>query len=727
MSNRLPVKITRDDNDFHIQPSEGGLATGLAGVHQQGQNLWIGWPGIPAEQLDNPGYFTRKLNNLRLVPLYLDEEELEGFYEGFSNEVLWPIFHYISTYANYDLDNWETYKRVNEKFRDVILRHAEPEDQIWIHDYQLLLLPGLLRQALPDATIAYFQHIPFPSQELFRMIPWRKELLKGMLGADLLGFHTFDDVRHFTSSATRILGVNSHVNQLEVDGRSVFAEPYPMGTDSHQFSKRTSEKEVQDRIHELKQNYKGQQLMLSIDRLDYSKGILQRLHALELLLHENPDFHKKIVLYMVVVPSRDSVPEYQRLKEEIDRLVGHINAEFGTFDWYPIAYFYHSYPATEITALYATADVCLVTPLRDGMNLVSKEYVACKNDEEGVLVLSEMAGASHELIDALTVNPNNIHDISDAMLTALNMPTAEKKRRMQAMRNIVFKFNVYHWANLFLNRLHEIRTLQTQSKTRLVGDLIERAIRSQYKHSTNRLLLLDYDGTLVGFQNDVDKACPDDELQNLLDTLAADVKNHVVIISGRKHETLDRWFEGKKHTLIAEHGVWTKASEGIWQLRSGLSSSWKNDVKALMETYADRTPGAFVEEKSYSLAWHFRKVPGGLGMLRANELKDSLRDFSSAYGLQLLDGNKVIEMRHAEVNKGRATHDILERRQYDFILAIGDDTTDEDTFAALPAGAFTIKVGTDRSAARYYIKDRTNVRTILHQLASLLNEEAGKG
>lgn len=581
VSNRLPVKITRDEDDFQILPSEGGLATGLAGVHQQGENLWIGWPGLPTEQLDNPGYFTRKLNDLRLVPLYLSEEEVDGFYEGFSNEVLWPIFHYISTYANYDLDNWETYRRVNEKFRDAILQHAEPTDQIWVHDYQLLLLPGLLREALPEATIAYFQHIPFPSQELFRLIPWRRELLQGMLGADLLGFHTFDDVRHFISSATRILGVHSHASQLEVEGRTVFAEPYPMGTDSQRFSDLVNEPTVQERIAELKKNFKGQQLMLSIDRLDYSKGILQRLSALQLLLRENPRFHKQLVLYMVVVPSRDTVPEYQRLKEEIDRLVGHINAEFGTFDWYPIAYFYHSYPAAEIAALYATSDICVVTPLRDGMNLVCKEYVACKNDASGVLILSEMAGAAHELIDALVVNPNNIHDITGAMLTALDMPDSEKTRRMDAMRRIVFKFNVYHWAKLFLSRLHEITTLQTQSKTRLVSDQVERAILSQYRHASERLLLLDYDGTLVGFQNDVDKAYPDEGLHALLDNLTADPNNHIVLISGRKHETLETWFGDKTHSLIAEHGVWTKDPGADWQLRSGLSRAWKAEVKEI--------------------------------------------------------------------------------------------------------------------------------------------------
>src|SRR5690606_37729186 len=281
--------------------------------------------------------------------------------------------HYMPSYANYDLNNWEIYVRVNERFRDLVLQHAQPDDTIWVHDYQLLLLPGMLRQALPDASIGFFQHIPFPSQELFRLIPWRRELLQGMLGADLLGFHTFDDVRHFISSATRLTSTNNNSNWLEVEGRTVFAEPFPMGIDSKRFSALSTNEKVLQRVAELRSTFSGQKIILSIDRLDYSKGILQRLEAFELFLQKYPQFHKQVTLYMVVVPSRDTVPQYRELKDQIDRLVGHINAQYGQFDWYPVAYFYHGYPVEEISALYNVADICLVTPMRDGMNLVSKE------------------------------------------------------------------------------------------------------------------------------------------------------------------------------------------------------------------------------------------------------------------------------------------------------------------------------------------------------------------
>ncbi len=693
------------------------MATGLASIHAEGENIWIGWPGVMLTDPEQRSYFTTLLNDRRLVPIFLDEDEIKGFYEGFSNEVLWPIFHYMPNYALYELENWQTYVRVNEKFCERVLEAAAPDDTIWVHDYQLLLLPGLLRKALPDASIGFFQHIPFPSQELFRLIPWRRQLLGGMLGADLLGFHTFDDVRHFISSATRLTETNNNSNKLEEDGRTIVVEPFPMGIDSHRFSELSSDGNVLKRVDELKANFRDQKIVLSIDRLDYSKGIIQRLEAFELFLKENPAFHKCVTLYMVVVPSRDTVPQYRELKDQIDRLVGYINAQFGSYDWYPVAYFYHSYPMEEISALYNVADVCLVTPMRDGMNLVSKEYVASRNDDTGVLILSEMAGAANELIDALIVNPNNVHEIRDALLHALNMPLAEVNKRMKAMRQIVFKFTVQHWATLFMNRLKEAKTIQSNTRARLVGPAIENQIISHYKAADSRLLLLDYDGTLVGFQGDIDKASPDEELYRLLDILEADINNHLAIISGRKHSTLEKWFQNKPYSLIAEHGVWTKEPDSEWHLKSGLSNAWKAEVGTLMESYADRTPGAFVEEKSFSLAWHYRKVQRDLGTLRAHELIAALQNYSASYGLQLLDGDKVVEIRSAEVNKGRATLDILHENHYDFILSIGDDRTDEDTFNALPKEAFTIKVGTEVSAARFYVKHLRDVRALLRKLA----------
>jgi len=715
VSNRLPVKITQEDNQLFFNSSEGGLATGLGSIYKEKDNIWIGWPGMTIDKNEEE-HVTEKLKDLNLIPVFLEEEEIKRYYEGFSNEILWPVFHYISTYARFDLDNWESYKAVNEKFAQAILPHLEPGDILWIHDYQLLLLPEIIRKNLPNVSIAFFQHIPFPSQELFRLIPWRKELLKGMLGADLIGFHTFDDVRHFISAASHLLDLHVDGNMIRTGDRTIAIEPFPMGIDSEKFSSLSSDETVKGHIESLKNHYKDQKIFLSIDRLDYSKGIIQRLEAFELFLQENPDYHEKVILFMIVVPSRDNVPEYQRLKDDIDRIVGNINSHYRKFDWYPVAYFYQSYPIEFLSALYNIADVCLITPMRDGMNLVCKEYVASRNDNTGVLILSEMAGASKELIDAIIVNPNNIHEVKNALIDALNMPIGEMEERMIGMRQMVFKYNIYHWVKIYMRRLTEVKKIQLSMKAGRVKDSIREQILQSYNKAQNRLILLDYDGTLVGFKKQIDLASPDEDLYTLLGQFTSDEKNHTAIISGRKYETLEQWFGNKELDLIAEHGAWRKKITEQWVQKEDLSNAWKDEVHLLMDAFCDRTPGSFVEEKSYSLAWHYRKVQKGLGALRANELMDNLRYMITAYGLQLLNGDKVVEVKNAEVNKGRATFSLLNDNDYDFILAIGDDYTDEDIFKALPEDAYTIKVGNHISAANYYVEDFNEVRELLKSL-----------
>lgn len=717
VSNRLPVRITEENDKLNFLPSEGGLATGLGSIYQEGQNIWIGWPGMTIEK-DQEEQVSTSLKEMKLIPVFLDDEEIKGYYEGFSNELLWPIFHYTSTYAHYDTESWEMYINVNKKFRNAILQHLEPGDTLWIHDYQLLLLPDMVRNEEPDITIAFFQHIPFPSQEIFRLIPWRKELLRGMLGADLIGFHTFDDVRHFISAVTHLLSIKVDANLLMVGNRPVAAEPFPMGIDCDKFSELSSNPAVMEEIKELKEYYEDQKMILSIDRLDYSKGIIQRLEAYDLFLEKNPEYHHRVIFYMIVVPSRDTVPEYTRLKDEIDRLVGNINARYRSFDWNPIEYFYKGFPIETLSALYNTADVCLISSLRDGMNLVCKEYVASRNDNKGVLILSEMAGASKELIDAIIINPTNISEVKKAIQTALKMPEEEATERMKAMRKMVFKYNIHHWVKIFMRRLDEVKQIQKSMKAKSLKSPVKDEVLEAYKKAKNRLLILDYDGTLVGFKKQIEQASPDQELYYLLDTIQNNPKNHLAIISGRNHKTLEEWFGNKKYNLIAEHGAWSRINQK-WHHIPGLSNAWKEEVHLLMDAFSDRTPGSFVEEKSYSLVWHYRNVQKGLGALRGNELMDNLRYMIAPHGLQLLSGNKVIEVKNTEVNKGKATLKLLDENDYDFVLAIGDDHTDEDTFKALPPNAYSIKVGTNISAARFFIEDHLEVRELMREIAKI--------
>lgn len=716
VSNRLPVKIIEREGEYVLNPSEGGLATGLGSIYRQGYNIWIGWPGVDVSEAAQPR-IQQELAEMNLMPVYLTQEEIYNYYEGFSNEILWPVFHYMSVYARYEQIYWDYYYQVNSKFRDVILQVAEPGDVIWIHDYQLLLLPGMIRAELPDVAIGYFQHIPFPSFELFRLIPWRAELLEGMLGADLLGFHTFDDSHHFLNAVTRLLPVNASANVVMVNDRAVVAETFPMGIDNNKFELLSADPEVQSQLDDLRENFQHTNMVLSIDRLDYSKGIIQRLQAFELFLQLYPEYTEKVVLYMIVVPSRDTVPQYRELRDAIDMLAGGINARFRTMNWHPVNYFYRSFPVETLSALYNFADVCLVTPMRDGMNLVSKEYVASRTQNNGVLILSEMAGASKELIDALIVNPNNIGAIARSLHEALNMPVQEQYRRMKQMRQVVAKFNISHWVKLFMTRLNEVKGLQQSMLARRMSLDMQANVRKDYKEAKRRVIFLDYDGTLVGFQSNIDMASPDQELYMLLKELAADPANHVVMISGRKYETLEEWLGHMKLDLIAEHGAWNKRHGEEWQKLPGLTDYWKQDIMPLLETYTDRTPGSFIEEKSYSLVWHYRKVETGLGELRANELMNTLRYFTNDIGLQLLPGDKVIEIKNVEINKGKATLAWLQDEEFDFKLAIGDDHTDEDIFKALPEDAVTIKVGSQVSAARFYLRNYLEVRAFLLSLA----------
>ncbi|ADY53534.1 trehalose 6-phosphatase; trehalose 6-phosphate synthase [Pseudopedobacter saltans DSM 12145] len=724
ISNRLPIKITEEDGNLILKDSEGGLATGLGSIYKQNKNIWIGWPGLDIKTEEEKAKITSKLKDENLFPVFLDEDEIQNYYEGFSNEVLWPIFHYMSTYAQFEQKYWDYYKAVNEKFRDAILANIQPGDTVWIQDYQLLLLPKLIRDSIQDVSIGFFQHIPFPSFEIFRLIPWREEILKGMLGADLLGFHTYDDVRHFLSSCTRLLQVQGVANKLIKKGREIMVDAFPMGIDAGKYKTLTKCPGVEEIYQEYLKTFNGLKVILSIDRLDYSKGIIQRIEALEMILDRHPEYINKITLYMIVVPSRDSIPQYKELRDEIDKLVGNINARFRTTSWHPIQYFYRSFPIEYLSAIYSRADICLVTPMRDGMNLVSKEYVASRRRSSGVLILSEMAGASKELAEAIIINPNNIGEIYRAILQALEMPEEEQRQRMTALTNTVEKFDIYHWVKIFMDQLDKIKLTQKQNETRVINDNALQKIIAKKENAKSSLFLLDYDGTLVEFKTEIDKASPDQDLYDLLIKLT-EGNNDVVIISGRKKETLDKWFGSLSIDLIAEHGVWRKdKGEKEWTKSTpGLSSQWKEVVRPMLESYSDRTPGSFIEEKSFSLAWHYRKVDSDLGKLRASELENNLSYLTRESGLQILAGNKVLEVKSADVNKGKAVLSHISDKNYDFILAIGDDNTDEDIFTSLPHSAITVKVGSKVTSAKYYLKNVEEARSLLRNIIDNKKEE----
>ncbi len=714
VSNRLPIKIQKNEEDkLEYHPSAGGLATGLGSIYKQGNNLWIGWPGMVTDDPAEKSEITESIAKESMSPVFLTEEDIRDFYEGFSNETLWPNFHYFTQYAIYEPRLWEAYKRVNRKFADEIIKKADPDDTLWIHDYQLMLVPDMIRKEYPEVSLGFFLHIPFPSYEIFRLIPWRKELLQGVLGADLIGFHTYDDVRHFLSSVSRLAGLSNAQGQVMVGNRTLMVDSFPMGIDYNKYAEAAASPEALEREVHYRISLGDQKLILSIDRLDYSKGISQRLQAFDVFFERYPQYRNKISLILVVVPSRDQVGKYKELKEEIERLVGRINGKYGKINWTPIHYFYRSFPLEELSAFYHMADVALVTPMRDGMNLVCKEFIASKINKKGVLILSEMCGASKELSDAILINPNDQNQIVEAIRNALEMPEQEQIMHNTIMQNSLKRYNISHWVNLFMTSLENIKKTQGNMQTRKLDELSLEKMLKEFSRADQRVLFLDYDGTLTGFVPDPKDARPDDELKDIMRRLVDEPKNSVVVISGRDKGTINEWMGSFGIDLIAEHGVWTRSNGDEWKTVVAMKNDWKKEIMPVLELYVNRTPGSFIEEKDYSLVWHYRKVETGLGELRTRELTSHLKYLSSNSNLQVLEGDKVVEIKDREVNKGRTALRWLQNHPHDFVMAVGDDFTDEDTFKAMPEDAYTIKVGSANSAARYSVNSHKEVRNVL--------------
>jgi trehalose 6-phosphate synthase/phosphatase len=727
VSNRLPVRVEDVEGEFQYQQSVGGLTTTIDVLRERLDMIWFGTPGLSVEDERSETEISAKLwEDFKCVPLFIDAKEFNLFYNGFSNGSIWPMFHYFPQYAHYDQSEWQAYHDVNQKFCDEIVRITRPGDLIWVHDYHLMLLPAMLREVLPDAPIGFFLHIPFPSYEIFRALPWREEILEGLLGADLVGFHTFGYARHFISSLMRLLGLEHEFGQVTVGERAVKIDTFPLGVNVDRFSSAIEDEAVQTELKDLRQKTEGQKVVLSVDRLDFTKGILHRLNAYEKFLMEHEEWHERVTLVSLLVPSRTHVPEYQLIKSQVDEMIGRLNGKFSQPGWTPIWYLYRSVPFSELIALYQLADVALVTPLRDGMNLVAKEYVASRPDGTGVLVLSETAGAAAELGEAILVNPHDEEMMVDALIRALSMPVEEQKQRNFVMRARLRRYDTDRWADDFINQLEWAQSLHAgQQPRRLLGDLQEQVLHD-FQKAEQSLMLLDYDGTLVSFARTPEGAKPDKELLELLSKLTGSSKNTVVVISGRDSDTLEAWLGGTGVDMVAEHGAKTRlAGDDDWQItEEDYSNEWKARLRPVFEVYVDRTPGALLEEKGAALVWHYRRADPGLGELRAAELIQTLEGFVANTSLHILQGHKVIEVKPSTVSKGKAAQPWLTRKpRNDFVLAIGDDVTDEALFEAVPEDCWSVKVGIPgHSKARYYLSDPFEVRRLLRTLSAAMDD-----
>ena len=737
VSNRMPMTVGIENDQMTLGPSAGGLVSALGAFLDRrktenvklSEYLWVGWPGNSIESEHQPMVREQLLDQHGCVPVFLEEDVMDKFYLGFCNKTVWPLFHYFPTLTEYEEPMWEVYEEVNRRFCDVVAGLLRPGDVVWIHDYHFMLLPAMLRERCPANSIGFFLHIPFPAYEVFRMLPrkWATALVEGLLGADVVGFHTVDYVRHFLISALRLTGNQHQIDRIMYQGREVKVDAFPIGIDFDRYHGTACTSKVRREAELIRRKLVRQKAILSVDRLDYTKGIAKRLRAYELFLERHTEWHQKIIMLLLVVPSRIGVDRYQDMRREIDELVGHINGRFGDIGWTPIAYLYKNLGLQALSALYSAADVALVTPLRDGMNLVAKEFVASRTKDSGVLILSEMAGAVRELPEALIINPNSQEEMAEAIQQALIMPEAEQAASIIAMRDSVRKYDVHRWGRIFLHALAGMSATNQVTSDKILTEAKANIFIRQYALAKHRALFFDYDGTLVPLARTPEQALPDSRVMSLLQALSADQRNDITIVSGRPREFLQQHFGDLRMSLVAEHGAWMKRRGGIWRKRIFPDNSWKQRILPLLEFYVDRLPCSFLEEKECSIAWHYRLSDAESADFMAQELKFDLNNLLLQTNMEVLDGNKVVEVRAKAANKGAAVIAALADAAYEFILGSGDDWTDEDMFQAMPEEAVTIRVGIRPTAAKYLVKEQPDVIALLGKLAKADQASASAG
>lgn len=489
VANRLPITITKDaSGEYHFKMSSGGLVSALSGFKKSLSFTWIGWPGFYIPPKDRAYVDKRLMEEYSCQAVYLDDDVAEGHYNGFSNSILWPLFHYHPGEMNFDEENWLMYRQANFRFAETVRSQITPGSMVWVQDYHLMLLPMILRglvdgssggeyqkqeltkiaegieeevnissERIPDVKIGFFLHTPFPSSEIYRILPVRREILLGILFCDLIGFHTYDYARHFLSSCTRILGLPTMPNGVEFEGRLAHVGTFPIGIEPSSFIKNLEKESVKSRIAQLEQRFNGVKVIVGVDRLDYIKGVPQKLHALELFLTQHPEWIGKVVLVQLAVPSRQDVEDYQNLRSTVNELVGRINGRFGTVEFMPIHFMHKSLAFDELCALYAISDVCLVTSTRDGMNLVSYEYIACQQARQGAMILSEFAGAAQSLNGSIVVNPWDPQQVADAIHEAVTMDTETRAENHRKLFKYVNKYSAAFWGTSFIKEMNKLK------------------------------------------------------------------------------------------------------------------------------------------------------------------------------------------------------------------------------------------------------------------------------
>lgn len=724
VSNRLPFKIERRAGRYEIRQSSGGLVSAIKSLPKGAGITWIGAADFREEAWLE---YKRTAGNseYNVVPLFLDKKTEKLYYNGFSNGLIWPLFHYFPSFAEYDVEYYKAYKEINAQFAEKIRAIADETDAIWVQDYHLMLLPGMLRQGSKPLNSSFFLHIPFPSYELMKLIPedWRNDILNSLLCADVVGFHTKEYVSHFKRSLSFFLGAESNNNLVNINGHTTLIRDYPISVDFNQFNAAFDEPTVAKGRNLIRQRYNQTKIIFSLDRLDYSKGVINRLFAYEALMQQNASVRGHVVFIINVVPSREEISKYAERKKMIEEHISRINGVYGSIHWQPIIYQYQHLSFNNLLACYTACDIALVTPLRDGMNLVAKEFVASRKDRRGTLILSEFAGAANELKGSIVVNPNDLDGTQSAIFESLNLSPAEQEDRMTAMQEHLRKHDINAWLQSFMEDMHRVKSQNLGAGPRIMSFEDKMVILDAYKSASRRLILLDYDGTLVRFYNRPQDAVPGDVVRELLQRLAGNPLNRVVLVSGRDAATLENWFDIPGIDIAAEHGSVHWQGTGRKQHAGDVTVPvWKQAVKRLMQKYTAQVPGSFIEEKQFTIAWHYRAVEDITVEAIKMRLSKELMLLNGNEEFNILAGNKVLEVKSIHVNKGKFVSGLLAGGDFDFVLAIGDDVTDEDMFAVLNDKThYTVKVGLASTQARYNLINVNSVLSFLDQLSVLKN------
>ncbi len=708
VANRLPVEPVHENDDpaqaiVSWHPAPGGLVSALDSVLRTRASLWVGAGDLSADEYGSFG-------STKLEPVAIPADDYQLYYAGFSNTAIWPLYHSAIVTPEFHREQFDAYRRVNVLFADHVTALAAPGATVWVHDYQLQLLPSDLREQRPDLKVGFFLHIPFPSASLFSQLPWRAQILRGLLGSDLLGFQTQQDAGHFIDACQRILGLRTEDGKVLFDGREVRVGAFPIGIDADAYAELAQDPDVQQRARDLRTELgEPTTLMLGVDRLDYTKGIDIRLRAFAELLQSERLDPSNTVLVQVAVPTRGDVREYQAIRDEVELLVGRFNGSLAQIGANPINYLHRVLTREELVALYLAADIMLVTPLRDGMNLVAKEYVASRHDNSGALVLSEFTGSAAQLTDAWLVNPYDTENVEQAISDAVAASPADRARRMQSMREVVFDSDVNTWANSFLELLEaDSSPAVVQAASTLAGIPLSTLARTPHL-----LVCCDYDGTLAPLVDDPAKARPLHEAITALRQISLLPATTVAVVSGRSLRDLAALSRLPPEIhLVGSHGSEVDADFRIdaQQLRL-LEQVW-----AAVDEIAGTVPASHIETKPGSLAVHVRRC-------KEQDREPLLRRIAMGPGqfpgVHIRYGKDVVELSVTDTQKSDAVAALRHRTGASAVIFIGDDVTDESVFESLTGPDIGIKVGEGPTSASWRVAAPSDVAQVLAELHSL--------